>query len=418
MDLALYNTAFFEMQINTVDDDILSTISSENLCIFFHEYIHFLQDFTTFYGLHHIFCYSEYIHEVVNLIYRQKSKTIKVPVLKEKLHPNVFFNIEVKDLTLGDVNETIDKFEIKDIEVSTQTIHVSDVIVQKVSNVDVYCYNDKVFTFGQFAIKESVAYLMEQLTMPDVFRESPDYPYNSAEIIAAHYCKRFAANKFNVIALCDMSLMFSNPAEVFVDFMERVKRSLIMINKPEDVYCFFYDAIESSNSSFIGKYVELSEKVRRCLKSYIVDEDDDTESMYRWIDSIIDEGLSLRKQNRYWLLDIVREGNPLHNDFLIKLMRKIGSPLIRNSMGHYSIIPNQEKTNSCVSIFAILMQFLLLFRNGIIECRLYQWCESSGMDVDKRCKISPWERCNSAKLCPYAQIWRHWNLEKYTLANK
>ena len=411
--LGLYNTALFEVQINTIDDNIIEKMSPSNTCIFFHEYIHFLQDFTTYYGLHHVYCYSEYIHEVVNMIYKNISSGLSLPVKNEQLHPNVALNIELKDSTLGDVNATFEHIDIKSIEITMKKVTIPNNEVHEIICVDVYDEKES-FTFGQFAIKESMAYLMEQLTMPEVYEKSSDYPYNSAKKVAEYYNKEFAEDKLKILALCDMSLMFSNPAEVFVDFMEKVKSLQVKVESPENVYNYFYDQNDvDGNSHIIKSYREIAETVRSRLKSYINDYEPDTKAFYDWVDGIIDEGIQLRTENKYWLLDMARGGHLFYNQEFKKKLLKLGSPLIQNKLGHYYAFPNQSSNNNAVAIFAIILQILNLFMYGKVECRLYQWCVSSNIDVDDRCKTSPWERCNSMNLCPYAQVWIHWNLKDY-----
>mgnify|MGYP003407992550 len=47
-------------------------------------------------------------------------------------------------------------------------------------------------------------------------------------------------------------------------------------------------------------------------------------------------------------------------------------------------------------------------------CSLYPWCEKSeNVDQDDRCVFKPWERAGDKYLCPYAMLWRHWNLTQY-----
>jgi len=33
--------------------------------------------------------------------------------------------------------------------------------------------------------------------------------------------------------------------------------------------------------------------------------------------------------------------------------------------------------------------------------------------VDDRCYMKPWKHVNDTYLCPYAMLWRHWNLQGY-----
>lgn len=42
------------------------------------------------------------------------------------------------------------------------------------------------------------------------------------------------------------------------------------------------------------------------------------------------------------------------------------------------------------------------------------WCmNSSKKIVDDKCSQEPWSRIKDEKLCPYAVLWKHWNLSGY-----
>ena len=61
-----YYPAFFEMKLKIDGDLDLNNCSDMDFALFFHEYIHFLQDITTSYGLTRCYSYGEYVNSVVN----------------------------------------------------------------------------------------------------------------------------------------------------------------------------------------------------------------------------------------------------------------------------------------------------------------------------------------------------------------
>lgn len=53
----------------------------------------------------------------------------------------------------------------------------------------------------------------------------------------------------------------------------------------------------------------------------------------------------------------------------------------------------------------------LLFEKGQIECSMLQWCQNSPESTpNEKCKKEPWEKSKEQNLCPYAMLWKHWNL--------
>ena len=113
--LGYYIPSFFEMHIDTnIDDLTINQLPIRDMTILFHEYIHFLQDFTTFYGLSAIYTHSEYLHSVVNRIYSNGSTSFLVPFEIKDNNDNVLLNRQISQLTLGDTSE-IDVLKISDI---------------------------------------------------------------------------------------------------------------------------------------------------------------------------------------------------------------------------------------------------------------------------------------------------------------
>jgi hypothetical protein len=42
---------------------------------------------------------------------------------------------------------------------------------------------------------------------------------------------------------------------------------------------------------------------------------------------------------------------------------------------------------------------------------MFDWCNKSpDLTPNELCKKSPWKKCEEKKLCPFALVWKHWNL--------
>ena len=86
-----YYPAFFEMKLKIDEMIDLNTCSDMDFALFFHEYIHFLQDVTTSYGLTRCYSYGEYIQSVVNDIRNKPKGIIKVPYLYDDNRDNIMY---------------------------------------------------------------------------------------------------------------------------------------------------------------------------------------------------------------------------------------------------------------------------------------------------------------------------------------
>ena len=85
--------------MNTDCDDLtINKLPLKDMTVLFHEYIHFLQDFTTYYGLNSIYAYSEYLHSVTNRIYAIKTSDFPVPFVITDNTDNVLLNRQIQIL--------------------------------------------------------------------------------------------------------------------------------------------------------------------------------------------------------------------------------------------------------------------------------------------------------------------------------
>ena len=103
--LGFYLPSFFRLHIST-DNSIedFNTLSDFDFSVFFHEYIHYLQDITTFYGLSNIHATVEYLRFANNFIVKSTAKDFVIPVEPDPTNSdNVLLNGYLCKVTYGDV---------------------------------------------------------------------------------------------------------------------------------------------------------------------------------------------------------------------------------------------------------------------------------------------------------------------------
>ena len=71
----------------------------------------------------------------------------------------------------------------------------------------------------------------------------------SAQLVTEHVYPEFGGDVLNILALCDVSLQFSNPGNVFFGMLEQMRDRAWLPNKPEDVYDYVY----SQNACVMGR---------------------------------------------------------------------------------------------------------------------------------------------------------------------
>lgn len=411
--LGYYVPSFFEMHVDTSCDDLtINKLPLKDMTVLFHEYIHFLQDFTTYYGLNAIYVYSEYLHSIVNRIYRLKTKNFTVPFNICDNTDNVLLNKQILNVTQGDT--MCSSFYV--IEEVTEDVDdlLPNPYLKNIPSVILNIHGD-LRGFGAIAIMESMAYLMEQLCSPSGCVQSPDFPYRSAELVADYYVKDFSKDPLMVLALCDMSLQSSVPGVCFVRVMKGIRDGLITFETPEDIYDHFYQQVSVTAYGNEGIFLENFKKMlfftQKCLKSYLRDMSIIKE-YYDWIDHLVRFAISWREQDRYFLLKMARHKHLVTNNYWGCAVHEVGSPLMTNNKGDYFKIPYSGSTPDMdVEFFRAIRQIATLFDTGKPACDMYDWCKKSpNATPNELCSTAPWRKCSEKVLCPYALLWRHWNL--------
>lgn len=413
--LGYYIPTFFEMHVATHDDNmIINQMSDGDATVLFHEYIHFLQDITTFYGLNNLYVQSEYLHSVVNRV--KGNLQFQVPYMIRDNKDNVLLNQKICRLTNGDSEES-SFYLVHSVDEWSDDLaddFISNPPISEIKNI-VLNQNDNMRSFGAIAIMESMAYILERLCSPNAYVSSPDYPYRAAELVAIYYDAKFGNDLLRVLALCDMSLQNSNPGLCFVNIMKLVGEGKLQFDTPESIYDYFYNrrvkSVYGRVTSWQDSYNKLLDQVDTCLQDYIKGIDS-LKSYHEWINHLVDFSRDWRNNDRYFLLKMARKNDLKKNDCWGYAVARIGSPLMVNANNHYFKLPyDGMQEGESVEMYAALKEIYKLFLEGNKPCGLLTWCNDSLESTpNELCNTAPWKKVGETKLCPYAFFWRHWGL--------
>lgn len=158
-ELGNYETSFFIMNVPTKADLEIRDMADEDFAIFFHEYIHFLQDITSFYGYMEIYSHGEYMRRAINDIY-VGPRRFNVPLEFEERGDFVTINKRIASLSLGD-KEELNFVIIKDVFIEsfsiTDSFSIPELHVLAATNK-----GEEEIIIGAYAIRENMAYLLER----------------------------------------------------------------------------------------------------------------------------------------------------------------------------------------------------------------------------------------------------------------
>ena len=220
-----YYPAFFEMKLKIDGMIDLNTCSDMDFALFFHEYIHFIQDITTSYGLTQCYSYGEYILSVVNDIRNKARGVIEVPYLYDDNRENIMLGEFLSKITQGDSSGESFVNNLTNAMIEWDTIDGLPYEHEYLKSLNMPLLtadNGIMLAIGSYCLKENIAYIMQRKMTVDK-GHLPDYPYSAAEIIANNIYPEFAKNTLNILALADCCLMFSNPGEVFFHMLLQMK---------------------------------------------------------------------------------------------------------------------------------------------------------------------------------------------------
>lgn len=412
--LGSYSPTYLEMYINTDKQVDITALEESELATFFHEWIHFIQDLTTSFG-----CYNAYVFFEAFLSRGAKAiregKEIEPPVRLDNSQ-NVFTNCYLKEVGWG----TKPKYGFVNlIHCENEMVKVPDVLVTDASLKEFpHCFvttdTGEVFELGALQLMESMAFLCQSYLFPKTEANHPVHPYHVASLVAELYSKEFASSVFNVIALCDASLMCSVPGVQFTSYLTRIRdRQIPMPTKPEEVYDYFL-----SNHNYMSSLQEIMDKTRRHFKGVLKDPVAFAR-YHKWIDNAFNQAIALRNYSPYFILELLKGGNLLSNDCFGKIFKAFGTPLIRNNKNEYSKYPlNPQNSDWDVEFMQPIKQIENILSGKECACSLKKWCMNSaeelqkkGVDpnkicnVDERCDANPSLRSLDAVHCPLGHVW-------------
>lgn len=390
----------------------IQEMGEQDFAVFFHEYVHFLQDITSFYGYMGIYAHGEYMRRAINDLYAMPQQ-VEMPLTLEEKGDYVQLNKDISTFSLGDKDDLV-FVEInnadRDIFIKqfplTDSFNLPELHVKAATN-----RGQEEIVVGAYAIRENMAYLLERKCTTK-YRTSFDFPYQIVEIIANTMCPN-VLSELDLIALCDISLQCSVPGHGLYSILKAIADGNLVVKKPEEIYDFFF----SKRTNFIGVNQSTSQALITAaamamdhLLSYV--KIDLLNAEYQqWILYTLTAGVELRVLRPYFFLEMARGMRDKNNRMLQYIAKNIGSPQMVNSKG----LRFQLATDRPICRFEYLeavKEIENLFENGERKCGMKSWCALSpdGAPIDERCDKEPWKRCNDVQLCPYGLLWRHWKL--------
>ena len=231
---ASYKPSFMEIKVPFDFQGDIDALSDKELGVLLHEYVHYLQNLSTPWGLYASM--AEY-GELVN-VYRSIQESGDEIVIPVKPYSTEHFEKQINLLNKGNgycpfgENRTfrIDREEKVSIRRTVESIDGRRVpsVLCKVKLDD---GTVKEFVLSASIIKESMAGMMQNLIDPTATHPDDDIPYNLVRILCEDKFKEVTKDPVKLITVCYMSLFSMSPGEVLIDELDHANSNMHLTAK-------------------------------------------------------------------------------------------------------------------------------------------------------------------------------------------
>ena len=429
-----YRPAFFQIKIDLpVDLGNLGEVTDGTLSLYLHEYIHFIQDISTIYGLINISTINYYIQDCAARISRQTEKEFSIPLkLIERKEDFGYLNFNLQPIYLGSkINPK--RREVSFISYSKENAVINennDYIETIVLNLYDDIQNEKFnVNLGGNLVTEGMAYLAERYVYSKTLKEQghyipvDEYPYCVIEKIAQSIYADLAEFDILLIAICDCCLMTYHPGLSFIKSLEFLKQERFIQDHENDseIITKLYQTLSAHLKGNHLDFNTVIDDVRKSIqKSFKVEH---FEGNNKWIDILFDRIKVFRNNRPEFIVDFLQLGDLKTNELFSCFHKLLGSPLVLNgeNLATITLPSGFNPINFQPYLFWAINQMLRIFsNNNPTPCELKDFCKKSkeisdpNIVIDERCDTAPWKRFNDINLCPMGIMWKHWALSGYT----
>ncbi|MEY1162451.1 hypothetical protein [Providencia manganoxydans] len=437
-ELGSYLLGYFRLKVNTDKADY-SNLTQDEECTLIHEYVHFLQNITTTYGLFLLGCVARTNHVLTWV----KQNSQDYAVVNEKnsvLRKNTDFleqENQLSDLlyhTLGsdgsssnesELNENTLFYKVEEIECGRFYNYEDEIFSPLVDNqkiIVIYSHNFNKdlkikVELGAICLMETMAVIIEKhIGNRSGSNNNPKSPYLIAKDVANFLLKTDVSD--NIICIvCELALQSRTPGEEFYNILTIIesyfKDEIISLSND---YCNLKDKLfkianKYSYSITVGNDY-LSDLNKLELKNYIISKvKEDFEFFFNGdlglgfkltelVEYIIN---NFNKDDNLLFISDLLNGNAGDKRKIIEVMKERGMPLLFTNtafVGHFFPEENNE-FDSQFFYLSVLNDYLNIIKGIGTSCEHYFACKSFNNGcVNDSCINNPRDKANEKKLCP------------------
>lgn len=378
-----YRTGCFHIHLVGSFDLDLAQMSQEDLGTFLHEYIHYLQNISTPYGIFEAATQNSRIVEAI--IDLQPRTEIELPyeapqseMLKNRL--DWLYAMNGEPISVKDNLVEVDKNEKISMGVQKLTLH------EKVGHLTVLEFHDKQGIvhqryIGAIDIKEAMAAAYQSLIDPHA--KHPDIPYNLLRIFCNQVFPSVGNDLKKFICLCYTSLFSLEPAYHFMELCYQCE-----MKKDNSGVNFFNDYMQDHKVKVHGKSLAPWEHFNELLKQYGQSIQGLLRSETPYIDSVLNRVKMI--DGNVPILNVLNTDEPFTVNNVKSLVQALGIPYIcAQEKGWFYPSLNGKGASDVIKLVGVTWLFQFLVETDpskMCICPLVLMCGQNGT----YCHDKPW----------------------------
>ena len=400
-----YTTSFYSIYLNGFYDADISKMSKRDQGTLLHEYIHYLQNISTLWGIYQSMTIYSLMHQSLHEVIANDPVTIPV---SPNFEAQTISSYKKMKTLLGTRSLERGKYIdwTKDIKVNFSQVDVDGTTVEKVS-CEVFLMNGgkEIIDLGATIVKETMAALYQSLVDPN--SSHPDIPYNIILKYCQKYYPKLAADTRKLICLCYASLFTLCPGA-------QLMRLIRDYGNRDDIdgHTAFYQFVDTydagkkkdGTSRTLMEYVdEMIDKFKKMLSGILISNLDFL--------NVIFEPVRLSEK---WVpvVSALYDKNTFSLDHLKIMFQQIGLPYLHTSKQQYSFPNGYGKTDASTDLVELIAsQAIYTYFRGDSECRLSYMCKGDKYSED-HCKNHPWSQEIE---CPFSVVCKAYGIDKKTI---
>ena len=394
-----YKTSFYSIYLNGKYNEDISKMLPKDQGTLLHEYIHYLQNISTPFGMYMSMTRYSFMYQILHDIIVNDTIHIPVnPILSKQSVASWKKLTKVLGTSNLDRGQSIDWSKEIKVELYSENVEGSD-IENAIFNVVLTDGTQVDIEIGAIIVMETMSALYQSLI--DHNASHSDIPYNIIQKYCKKYYPRLASDTRKLICLCYASLYTLCPGAQLIRLIKDYGN-----NDSIDGYTAFYQFVNSYNS---GRKVDGSPKT---LVEYVDEMIDKFKTMMAKILTskiefldVIFEPIRLSQK---WVpvVSALYDQTPFSLNHFKTIIDNVGLPYIHTSYQQYSF-PNIEgkskPSQDLIELIALqtIYSFFTTTKNDDKECELSYMCKGNIYNED-HCKNHPWTqeiKCPFSVLC-------------------